>query len=89
MVTEKEHREFKARDTPLCSSCQMLVVWIQNQLRQKGNKDKVFNYVNQLCENLPSPSGESVISCDSLSQMPNISFTIGDKPFVLTPDQYI
>ncbi|MQL05569.1 hypothetical protein EI015_26215, partial [Escherichia coli] len=59
------------------------------QLRQKGNKDKVFNYVNQLCENLPSPSGESVISCDSLSQMPNISFTIGDKPFVLTPDQYI
>jgi phytepsin len=89
MVTEKEQPELSARDTPLCSSCQMLVIWIQNQLKQKGTKDRVFNYVNQLCENLPSPAGESVISCDSLSRMPNITFTIGDKPYVLTPEQYI
>nr|KYP71680.1 Aspartic proteinase oryzasin-1 [Cajanus cajan] len=89
MVTEKEQTELTAKDTPLCSSCQMLVLWIQNQLRQKATKDRVFNYVNQLCESLPSPSGESVISCDSLSQMPSITFTIGDKPFVLTPEQYI
>ncbi|KAE9598177.1 hypothetical protein Lal_00004084 [Lupinus albus] len=90
MVTEKEQAESKARgDTPLCSSCQMLVIWIQNQLKQKATKERVFSYVNQLCESLPSPAGESVISCNSLSQMPNITFTIGDKPFVLTPDQYI
>ncbi|RYR02031.1 hypothetical protein Ahy_B06g080879 isoform A [Arachis hypogaea] len=89
MVTEKVQSEVSAKDTPLCSSCQMLVIWIQNQLSQKNTKDRVFNYVNQLCESLPSPSGESVISCDSLSRMPNITFTIGDKPFVLTPDQYI
>ncbi|KAG2406437.1 aspartic proteinase-like isoform X3 [Vigna umbellata] len=89
MVTEKEQSELTARDTPLCSSCQMLVLWIQNQLKQKQTKDRVFNYVNQLCESLPSPSGESVISCNSLSKMPNITFTIGDKPFVLTPEQYI
>ncbi|XP_027353396.1 aspartic proteinase-like isoform X2 [Abrus precatorius] len=89
MVTEKEQSEMTARDTPLCSSCQMLVLWIQNQLRQKETKDRVFNYVNQLCESLPSPSGESVISCSSLSKMPNITFTIGNKPFVLTPEQYI
>ncbi|KAK7284461.1 hypothetical protein RJT34_19207 [Clitoria ternatea] len=89
MVTEKEQREFTARDNPMCSSCQMLVVWVQNQLRQKATKERIFNYVNQLCEHLPSPSGESVISCDSLSRMPNITFTIADKPYVLTPEQYI
>ncbi|KAL5060852.1 hypothetical protein RYX36_032456 [Vicia faba] len=89
MVTEKEHSELSVKDTPLCSSCQMLVLWIQNQLKQKANKERVFNYVNQLCESLPSPSGESVISCNDISKMPNISFTIGDKPFVLTPEQYI
>jgi len=89
MVTEKEQGELTARDNPLCSSCQMLVLWIQNQLKQKATKDRVFNYVNQLCESLPSPSGESVISCNSLSKMPNITFTIGNKPFVLTPEQYI
>lgn len=48
MVTEKEQMELSARDTPLCSSCQMLVLWIQNQLREKETKDKVFNYVNQI-----------------------------------------
>ncbi|CAL0302344.1 unnamed protein product [Lupinus luteus] len=89
MVTEKETESKTRGDTPLCSSCQMLVIWIQNQLRQKNTKERVFSYVNQLCESLPSPAGESVISCDSLSRMPNITFTIGDKPFVLTPDQYI
>ncbi|KAJ1393305.1 Saposin-like type B, region 1 [Sesbania bispinosa] len=89
MVTEKEERELSAKDTPLCSSCQMLVLWIQNQLKQKSTKERVFNYVNQLCESLPSPSGESVISCNSLSRMPNITFTIANKPFVLTPEQYV
>lgn len=33
--------------------------------------------------------GESVIDCNSISTMPNISFTIGDKPFSLTPEQYV
>ncbi|XP_004494509.1 aspartic proteinase [Cicer arietinum] len=89
MVTENKQSEMSATDTPLCSSCQMLVIWVQNQLKQKATKERVFNYVNQLCESLPSPSGESVISCNDLSRMPNISFTIGDKPFVLTPEQYV
>lgn len=48
MVTEKEQMELSARDTPLCSSCQMLVLWIQNQLKQKSTKERVFNYVNQV-----------------------------------------
>ncbi|KAJ7973203.1 aspartic proteinase [Quillaja saponaria] len=60
-----------------------------NQLKQKQTKEKVLDYINQLCEALPSPAGESMINCDSISQLPNITFTIKDKPFTLTPDQYI
>ncbi|XP_054822831.1 aspartic proteinase-like [Prosopis cineraria] len=90
MVTETTEREgLSARDNNTCSLCEMAVVWIQNQLKRKAVKEKVINYINQLCERLPSPSGESTVSCESISQMPNISLTIGDELFNLTPQQYI
>ncbi|KAL2325637.1 hypothetical protein Fmac_024695 [Flemingia macrophylla] len=89
MVTEKEQRELSGKDTALCTSCQMLVVWIQNQLKQQTTKERIFSYVNQLCESLPSPNGESVVNCNSISLLPNITFTVGNKLFTLTPEQYI
>ncbi|GFY94627.1 aspartic proteinase A1 [Actinidia rufa] len=61
----------------------------QNQLKQKNTKDQVFDYVNQLCESLPSPMGESAIDCNSMSKMPTVTFRIGSKDFSLTPEQYI
>ncbi|KAK4835689.1 hypothetical protein QYF36_013101 [Acer negundo] len=89
VVEEENNRESSVGDTALCSVCEMTVIWVQNQLKQKATKEKVFNYVIELCNSLPSPMGESMIDCDSISSMPNITFTIGDKPFVLTPEQYI
>ncbi|KAJ9180386.1 hypothetical protein P3X46_008639 [Hevea brasiliensis] len=86
-VVEKE--ESSVGDDLLCTACETLVIWVQNQLKQKETKEAAFNYVNKLCESLPSPMGESVIDCESVLSMPNITFTIGDKPFNLTPDQYI
>jgi phytepsin len=76
-------------DSALCTACEMAVVWFQNQLKQKSTKEKVLEYVNQLCDSIPSPMGESVIDCNSLPTMPNVTFTIGAKDFTLTPDQYI
>ncbi|KAI7732243.1 hypothetical protein M8C21_005371 [Ambrosia artemisiifolia] len=76
-------------DTVLCEACQMAVIWMQNQLRQSQTKEAVLSYVNKLCESIPSPAGESVIDCNSLSKMPNVSFTIGEKLYTLTPEQYI
>ena len=88
MVTKKESSESVGEDA-LCSVCEMAVVWMKSQLNNEGVKDKVLNYVNQLCDKIPSPGGESIIDCNTLSSMPNISFTIGGKPYVLTPEQYI
>jgi len=36
---------------------------------------------------LPSPNGESVVNCNGISALPNITFTVADKPFTLTPEQ--
>lgn len=91
-VVEKEHRQnasVEVGDAVLCSVCEMSVVWIQNQLNHKQTKDKVLSYVNELCESLPSPMGESAIDCKRISKMPNVTFLIGSKPFILTPEQYI
>ncbi|CAI9264138.1 unnamed protein product [Lactuca saligna] len=76
-------------DTVLCEACEMAVVWMQNQLRQSATKEAVLSYVNKLCESIPSPAGESVIDCSTLHKMPNVSFTIGEKLYTLTPEQYI
>ncbi|CAD6231776.1 unnamed protein product [Miscanthus lutarioriparius] len=72
-----------------CTACEMAVVWIQNQLRENKTKELILNYANQLCERLPSPNGESTVDCDQISKMPNLAFTIANKTFTLTPEQYI
>ncbi|KAH7571251.1 hypothetical protein JRO89_XS04G0009500 [Xanthoceras sorbifolium] len=117
VVDKEDNQGSSVGESALCSVCEMTVIWIQNQLKQKATKEKVISYVNevtyfttlifseayiarnfvsglsfifflqQLCNSLPSPMGESMIDRDSISSMPNITFNIGDKPFVLTPEQ--
>jgi len=72
-----------------CTACEMAVVWIQNQLRENKTKELILNYANQLCERLPSPNGESTVDCHQISKMPNLAFTIANKTFTLTPEQYV
>ncbi|OWM75382.1 aspartic proteinase A1-like [Punica granatum] len=72
-----------------CSACEMAVVWMQNKLRQNQTEDQIIDYVNQLCERIPSPMGESSVDCNTLSTMPKVSFTIGGKVFDLEPEQYV
>lgn len=74
---------------PMCNACEMAVVWMQNQLAQNKTQDLILNYINQLCDKLPSPMGESSVDCGSLASMPEISFTIGGKKFALKPEEYI
>ncbi|KAM7278643.1 hypothetical protein ACFE04_005777 [Oxalis oulophora] len=89
VVGDKSRRPSGGLRNAMCSTCEMAVVWMQNQLKQNATKDSILNYVNQLCERLPSPMGESTVDCDALSSMPNVSFTISGKTFDLTPEQYV
>nr|MCH1921928.1 pepsin-like aspartyl protease [Shewanella ferrihydritica] len=60
-----------------------------NQLRHNQTRELILQYADQLCERLPSPNGESAVDCDEISNMPNLSFTIANKTFTLTPEQYV
>ncbi|KAF3453422.1 hypothetical protein FNV43_RR03862 [Rhamnella rubrinervis] len=73
----------------MCYTCEMAVVWMQNQLSRNQTKDRILTYVNELCDRLPSPMGESAVDCGGLSSMPAVSFTIGGRKFDLTPEQYV
>ncbi|KAG7650290.1 putative phytepsin [Arabidopsis thaliana] len=72
-----------------CPACEMAVVWIQSQLRQNMTQERIVNYINEICERMPSPNGESAVDCSQLSKMPTVSFTIGGKVFDLAPEEYV
>ncbi|KAL8166318.1 hypothetical protein V2J09_007817 [Rumex salicifolius] len=81
--------ETGTEDDLTCTICKMAVIWIQNQLKQHMVKERVIEYVSRLCDSLPGPMEQSVVDCGLLSSMPNVTFTIGGKPFILTPEQYM
>ncbi|KAE8733172.1 Aspartic proteinase A1 [Hibiscus syriacus] len=89
VVEESNNKSSGIQDSAMCPACEMTVVWMQNQLRQNQTQDIILNYVNQLCDRMPSPMGESAVDCKSFSSMPKVSFTIGDKVFDLAPEEYI
>ncbi|KAL3627450.1 hypothetical protein CASFOL_028813 [Castilleja foliolosa] len=88
VVNEREGRSSGLSDAT-CSACEMAVVWMQNQLKQNQTQDRILNYVNELCERLPSPMGQSGVDCGSIASMPTVSLTIGGKVFDLAPHEYI
>ncbi|KAL6517855.1 hypothetical protein OROMI_033556 [Orobanche minor] len=87
MVVDKNTEVKSVGNNPLCTACEMTVVWMKNQLNNEGAKEKVLDYVNQLCESIPSPGAESLIDCNATSIMPNLTFTIDGKAYKLTPEQ--
>jgi len=72
-----------------CATCEMAVVWTQNQIKKNMTEQKILEYHEKICSKLPKSMGESTVDCNALSSMPDVSFTIGGKLFTLTPDQYI
>ncbi|KAE8728691.1 Aspartic proteinase A2 [Hibiscus syriacus] len=83
------HLEFKTVPCAVCPACEMAVVWMQNQVRQNQSRNIVLRHVNQLCDRMPNAMVESAVDCGSLSSMPTVSFTMGDKVFDLAPEEYI
>ncbi|CAN6445560.1 unnamed protein product [Victoria cruziana] len=89
-VVDKENMEKSpVKSDAMCTACEMAVVWMQNQIRMNRTQDQILNYINQLCDRLPSPMGESAVDCGALSSMPSVSFTIGGQTFDLSPEQYV
>ncbi|KAL3625676.1 hypothetical protein CASFOL_030530 [Castilleja foliolosa] len=89
MVVDKYTDGKSVGENPLCTACEMAVVWMGNHLKNEGVKETVIEYVNQLFESIPSPGGESLVDCNTISNMPNVTFTISGKEYNLTPEQFM
>ncbi|CAI0625948.1 unnamed protein product [Linum tenue] len=89
VVNEGDERSSGAVNDAMCSACEMAVVWMQNQVMQNQTQERILQYVDELCDRMPNPMGESGVECGSVSSMPTVSFTIGGKVFDLRPEEYI
>ncbi|KAH8971313.1 hypothetical protein BDL97_02G134400 [Sphagnum fallax] len=87
VVEENGDGSEKVGNPLVCAACELVVVWARRQLRNNKTAESIHQYLNELCERLPSPNGESLVDCNSLSSLPNVSFTIAGKLFDLTPEQ--
>lgn len=46
VLDEKSHKA--SGNDAMCSTCEMAVVWMQNQLGQNQTQDRILNYVNEV-----------------------------------------
>nr|XP_027192869.1 aspartic proteinase-like isoform X2 [Cicer arietinum] len=87
VVDESERKSSGGLHGASCSACEMAVVWMQNQLSQNKTQDQILTYINNLCDKMPSPMGESSVDCEDISSLPVVSFTIGGRTFDLAPEE--
>ncbi|PKI43063.1 cyprosin-like isoform X2 [Punica granatum] len=89
VIEKKPEDKFGVHGGILCSTCEMMLMWIHKKLLQNTTKEIIFEYVNKLCDNLPNPARELVVDCNNIGDFPPVSFIIGKRSFHLTPQQYI
>lgn len=65
-----------------------LVLNVLTPKKKKQSEIFIRLVLNELCNLLPSPNGESLLDCNSLPNLPNFVFTLNNHDFVLTPQQY-
>ncbi|XP_076931935.1 aspartic proteinase oryzasin-1-like [Bidens hawaiensis] len=87
-VVDGSDGEFsRLEGNPMCIICKIVV-----GLARKGimkSRDIILKLAGDLCNLVPIPFGASTVDCARIPFMPIISFTIGDREFELSPDEYI
>jgi len=72
-----------------CGICKIVVGGLRAIFETTRSKTAIELALKHACDLLPSPMGESLVNCSSISSMPNVDIVLGGKTFTLTPDQYI
>jgi len=77
------------QNTGECGLCVFLLTTLDKFLPSNTSQAVITFVLDEICDLIPSPNGESLVDCTTISSLPNIAFTINGKTFTLTPQQYI
>jgi len=72
-----------------CETCTALMYYVEILVQSNATDEEILSVMKEVCTLLPNPDGESTVDCATISSLPNVYITIGGKPFVLTPKDYI
>jgi len=72
-----------------CLACKTAATEVLSKATSNATIGAIIGVVEKVCDLLPTPEGESTVDCDAIDSMPDVTITLGGKPFVLTPQQYI
>ena len=73
----------------VCTTCQDLVGAVIYLLKQNSTEKNIIKLLEQVCDALPSPMGESVIDCALVPHLPMLNIVINGVTLEMTPEQYI
>jgi phytepsin len=72
-----------------CGVCVLIIQSLQTFLPSNTSETIIRIALDEICNLLPSPNGESIVNCATISSLPNIAVTLNGKVFTLTPQEYI
>jgi len=73
----------------LCAPCETLMYYVELVLKDNATDQEILSLLEQLCNFIPSPMGESTVDCAKIPSLPNIDITLGGKKFTLTSKDYV
>lgn len=76
-------------NTADCGVCVAVVDFIETYLPSNSSETLIKALLDSACQLIPSPMGESIVDCNTISTLPNIGFVLNGQTFTLTPAEYI
>jgi phytepsin len=75
--------------TGTCDTCETLMYYVELLVQDNATDAEVLKVLETVCNLIPSPDGESTVDCSQINSLPDVTITLGGKPFVLHPKDYI
>jgi phytepsin len=77
-------------DDTFCAFCNMAVSYMKVALADHQTQEQIEQGLMTICDTLSFiSSSQAVVECSKIPTMPNVTFEIGGKDFVLTPEDYV
>lgn len=72
-----------------CGVCVMAINTLAQVLPTNASEAFIAMVLDEICNLLPSPDGESLVDCTAISTLPNVDIQLGSNKFTLTPADYV